>query len=152
MPIAEFNFGTLRYDWGDPRLAGFADNIAAVNKIAQRSDGFIWMIDDETMDAVQNDPNGPLKDRPGTASTLSVWRDAESLWRFVNKTFHAKIMAKHDDWFVPGDRSHLVIWNVAQGHFPTVAEGMAQWEKLHTDGETDDVFGGARLRTLALGE
>ena len=152
MPIAEFNFGTLRYDWGDPRLSGFADNIAGVNKIAQRSDGFIWMIDNDTMDAVQSDPNGALKDRPNTASTLSVWRDAHSLWHFVEKTFHAKIMAQHDDWFVPGDRGHLVIWHVADGHLPTVAEGMAQWQKLQTHGDTAEIFGGARLRALAKGD
>ena len=120
-----------------------------VNGLAQRSDGFIWMIDDETMDAVQNDPNGALASRPGTASTLSVWRDPRSLWHFVEKTLHAKFMAKHDDWFVPGDRSHLVIWDVPDGHRPTVAEGMGQWAALQSNGETETVYGGIRLRHLA---
>lgn len=151
MPLAEFNFGTLRYAFGDPRLAGFQDNIERVNLVATRSDGFIWMVEDEVMDAVQNDPDGPLRDRPNTASTLSVWRDATSLWAFVHKTVHARIMAGHDAWFVPGDRGHLVIWEVPEGHIPTVAEGMANWEKLQSDGETETIFGGATLKRRAGG-
>jgi len=151
MAIAEFNFGTLRFPFGDPRLAGFSDNIARVNAIAQRSPGFIWMIDDDTMDAVQNDPNGALADRPNTASTLSVWQDAASLWHFVHKTMHAKIMAGHDDWFVRGDRGYLVMWHVAGDHRPTVAEGMARWHDLQQSGETGDIFGGTTLRRMAEG-
>ncbi len=27
MHLAEFNIGMLKYDWGDPRLADFADNL-----------------------------------------------------------------------------------------------------------------------------
>ena len=151
MPLAEFNFGTLKYPWDDPRIADFQNNIDRVNALAQRSDGFIWMLPEDDMDAVQNDPNGPLKDRPNTASTLSVWRDARSLWHFVDKTLHAKFLARGAEWYVPDDRSHLVIWRIAEGHRPTVAEGMDRWRDLMQLGPTDDVFGGRELRDYASG-
>ena len=40
--LAEFNIGTLKHDWDDPRVADFANNIDRVNAIAQRSPGFVW--------------------------------------------------------------------------------------------------------------
>lgn len=148
MPLAEFNFGTLKYAWDDPRLADFQNNLDRVNAIATRSPGFIWMLDEEGMDAVQNDPNGPLKDRPNTASTLSVWEDAYSLWTFVEKTLHARFLARGAEWFKADDRSHLVIWPVAHGHLPTVEDAMEKWHQLQAKGDSDSAFGGAWLRRL----
>jgi len=150
--LAEFNFGTLRYPWGDPRIAGFENAIAQVNAIASRSPGFVWQISDDDMDAVQNDPQGPLADRPLTASTLSVWTGAAPLYRFVTKTLHARIMARHDEWFVPGDRGFLVCWPVPAGHKPDVAEGMARWQEVQIGGDTDKVFGSKGLVAAALAE
>jgi hypothetical protein len=42
MHLAEFNFGTLAYPFGDPRIAGFEDAIDQVNDIGARSPGFVW--------------------------------------------------------------------------------------------------------------
>ncbi len=150
MPLAEFNFGTLKYDWDDPRLKDFQDNLDRVNNLGKRSPGFLWMLDGDSMEAEQQNWQGPLADRPNTASTLSVWRDAQSLWRFVDKTLHARFMARSDEWFKPDDRGHLVVWNVAEGHRPSVAEGMERWHDLQRFGPTETVFDGARLRALAL--
>jgi len=145
MAIAEFNFGTLKYPWGDARLADFQDNLDLVNGIAQRSDGFIWMLPEEDMDAAQSDPAGPLADRPNTASTLSVWESEAQLYAFVHKTLHARFLARGADWFVPGDAGHLVIWECAADHRPSVAEAMAHWRNLQENGAGADVFDGAEL-------
>lgn len=152
MHLAEFNFGTLRYPWGDPRIAGFEMAIDQVNCIAARSPGFVWRMPDDDMDAVQNDPDGPLADRPNTASTLSVWTGAAPLYRFVTKTLHARIMAGAPDWFVPGDSGFLVCWWVPEGHLPDVAEGMERWDVVQKHGETGKVFAAKGLRAAALAE
>ncbi len=149
MHLAEFNFGTLKHPWGDPRIAGFEDAVDQVNAIGARSPGFVWRMPDDDMDVVQNDPNGPLADRPNTASTLSVWEGAAPLYHFVTKTLHTRIMAGAPQWFVPGDSGHLVCWRVPAGARPSVAEGMAQWHRLQTCGETEAVFGAAHLKALA---
>lgn len=150
MPLAEFNFGTLKYPWDDPRLADFQDNLDRVNALGRRSPGFIWMLDSDAMETEQEDGQGPLADRPNTASTLSVWQDATSLWTFVEKTLHARFMKRSSEWFEPGDSGHLVVWQVPDGHRPTVAEGMAQWQALISDGPTPARFDGATLRRLAM--
>ena len=147
--LAEFNFGTLAHPWGDPRIAGFENAIAQVNAIAERSPGFVWRLSDDDMEVAQEDPHGPLAARPNTASTLSVWEDAESLYRFVTKTLHARIMKGAPDWFVPGDSGYLVCWWVPAGTRPDVAEGMAKWQRLQSTGETEEIFGAKGLRHLA---
>ena len=146
--LAEFNFGTLAYPWDDPRIAGFQNAIAQVNAIAERSPGFVWRLSDDAMEAAQEDAGGPLADRPNTASTLSVWEDADTLYRFVTKTLHARIMKGAPNWFVPGDSGFLVCWWVPQGTRPTVAEAMARWHDLQAGGETEEVFGAKGLRRL----
>ena len=148
--LAEFNFGTLKYDWSDPRLAGFENALDQVNAIGARSPGFVWRMPDDEMEHAQEDPQGPLKDRPNTASTLSVWEDAPSLYRFVTKTLHARVMKGARDWFVVGDSGHLVCWFVEAGHRPTVDEGMAQWRKLQAYGETENLFDAKGLKARAL--
>ncbi len=150
--LAEFNFGTLRYPWGDPRIAGFEAALDQVNAIAARSPGFIWRMPDDDMDAAQTNPDGPLADRPNTASTLSIWTGAAPLYRFVTKTLHARIMAGRKAWFVPGDSGFLVCWWVPAGHRPDVAEGMARWRHLMQAGDTCEIFSGKGLQRAALAE
>ena len=147
--LAEFNFGILRYPWGDPRISGFENAVAQVNAIGARSPGFIWRMPDDEMEAAQYDPEGPFNDGPHTASTLSIWEDPATLYRFVTKTLHARIMKGAPDWFVPGASGHLVCWWVPQGHRPDVAEGMAKWHILQAQGESENIFGTNRLKALA---
>ena len=40
--LAQLNIGRIRYDIDDPRVADFANNLALVSGIAERSAGFIW--------------------------------------------------------------------------------------------------------------
>ena len=141
MPLAELNFGTLRHDWDDPRVAPFVEAVDKVNDIARRSPGFIWMLGDDEMGAAQKDPDGPFGDNKRVASTLSVWEDAASLMAFVHKTLHQRFMARAADWFEPGDRSHLVMWPVAVGHRPTLAEGLERFRQWQAEGDTPMAFG-----------
>jgi hypothetical protein len=152
MHLAEFNFGTLAYPWDDPRIAGFQNAIEQVNAIGARSPGFIWRLPDDAMEFEQEDPTGALIDRPNTASTLSVWADPTSLWNFVTRTLHARIMKGAPDWFVPGDSGHLVCWWVPTGYRPTVAEAMSHWRDLQSMGETKKVFSASMLSQLAARE
>ena len=149
MHLAEFNFGTLKHPFDDTRIADFQDNIERVNAIAERSPGFVWRLSDDDMEADQDDPNGPLSHRPNTASTLSVWADAASLYQFVEKTLHAHFMRRAEEWFMADDRGHLVMWWIEEGMRPTVAEAMQRWEKLQAEGPGDHGFGASELKRLA---
>lgn len=148
--LAEFNFGTLRYPWDDPRIAGFQNAVEQVNAIGARSPGFVWRMPDDEMEQAQNDPHGPFRDGPHTASTLSIWESPATLYQFVTRTLHARIMKGAPDWFEPDDSGHLVCWWVPMGARPSVAEAMAKWHILQSDGETENVFSASGLKKLAL--
>ncbi len=149
MPLAEFNRGVLRHDWGDPRIAEFADNLDRVNAIAQRSDGFIWQLPEADMDAAQNDPAGPLGGNPRTASTLSVWRDLACLERFVFHTLHKRFHDRRATWFAQGQGLRLVLWPVPEGHLPDIAEAVERFDLLAREGDSDAAFGWDHARRLA---
>ncbi len=143
--LAEFNFGTLKYDWDDPRVAEFTDNLDRVNAIAEASPGFVWRMDDDNMDEGQNDIDGVFDGNGRAASTLSVWKDAASLHKFVWKTVHGEFFRKRRDWFAADGNSNLVLWWVPAGHKPTLKEGMERFEHLMQNGETDYAFGWKHL-------
>lgn len=138
--LASLNFGTLKYDWDDPRIAAFQNALDMVNAIGQRSPGFVWMMEEDDMDAAQTDRAGPFGDNPRTASTLSVWEDGASLMSFVHKTLHAKFLARGAEWFEPDDRGHVVLWHVAEGYRPSLVEGMERFRLWQAKGDTADAF------------
>lgn len=149
--LAEFNIGVLKYDWDDPRVADFADNLDRVNGIAKASPGFVWMLEEAAMDAAQRDATGPLGGNPRTASTLSVWTDAASLRHFVWKTVHKRFYDRRAEWYDPTDALRLVMWWVPVGHRPDVAEAADRLALLERQGDTDRAFGWSGLEGGAHG-
>lgn len=141
MQLAEFNKGVLKYDWDDPRIADFADNLDFVNGVARRADGSVWTLDEASMDAAQTDANGPLGGNPRTASTLSVWRDLASLEHFVWNTVHKRFLDRSGEWFDPHQGLRMALWWVPDGHKPTVEEAVVRFDHLQKHGDTDFAFG-----------
>ncbi|MEM9968664.1 MAG: DUF3291 domain-containing protein [Pseudomonadota bacterium] len=148
--LAEFNLGELKYDWDDPRVKGFVDGLDVVNRVAMRSDGFIWMLGPDEMEAAQNDPKGPLGGNPRIASTLSVWRDAASLEHFVWNTIHKRFYDRKAEWYDAVESLRLVMWWVPHGHYPTVFEAMDRFRHLQSHGETQHAFGWRLLEDAEL--
>lgn len=141
MQLAEFNRGVMRHDWDDPRMQDFVGGLDLVNAVAARSDGFLWRLPDEDMEAAQLDPAGPLGGNPRLASTLSVWRDFAALRHFVLRTVHRRFMDRGEEWFAPGQGLRLVMWTVQDGHRPSVAEAAERFALLEAHGDTDRAFG-----------
>lgn len=142
MHLAEFNIGTLRYDWDDPRVADFLDNLERVFDIARRAPGYVWHLENDDMEAAQLDRDGPLGGNPRTASTLSVWTDAASLKRFVWQTVHKTFYDRRDEWYDPAEQGvRLVMWWVPEGHRPDIAEAVERYRHLESAGESDYAFG-----------
>ncbi len=142
--LAEFNIGTLQYDWEDPRVADFRDNLDRVFALAERSPGYIWHLGEAEMEAAQLDANGPLGGDPRTASTLSVWRDLPSLEHFVFRTLHKRFYDRRAEWYGPQSAwggHRLVMWWVPAGHRPSIQEAAARLEQLAREGDSDTAFG-----------
>lgn len=140
--LAEFNIGILKYDWDDPRVADFQNNLDRVFAIAERSAGYVWHLQGDEMEAAQLDPNGPLGGNPRTASTLSVWQDLDSLKHFVWNTVHKRFYDRRMEWYDPAEQGlRLVMWWVPEGHRPSMAEAVARLKLRETKGDSDAAFG-----------
>jgi len=142
--LAHLNWGRLRYGWDDPRTAPFSNAIDTVNQIAERSDGFLWRLQDEAMEAEQVGPDGAFGGDPLVASTLSIWRDAASFVQFVRHTVHARFMTRAGEWFLPGE-SGLVLWWCHKTARPTVQDGLMRHRMMCEIGPSSDAFGWAEL-------
>lgn len=144
--LAEFNFGTLKYDWDDPRLAGFVEGLELVNGLAARAEGFVWRLSDDEMEAAQNDPAGVFGGRPRVASTLSVWLTPAALENFVWNTVHRQFYNRKAEWYDAEGNGNMVLWWVPAGHRPCVDEGMARWRQWRATGESDRAFSWSHLK------
>ena len=137
MQLAELNVGYALYPLDDPRMAGFMDNLDALNALAERSSGYIWRMKSDSGNATDLAVPGD----EAMISNMSVWENVESLGDYVFNTIHAKFYEKRPAWFENMTRHHFVMWWVEDGHIPTLEEAMQKLAHLQEHGSTDDAFG-----------
>jgi len=137
MPIAQLNVARFRRPKDDPANAGFMDALDHVNAQADAADGFIWRLVGEGDNATD------LEALPGDADfivNLSVWRDVASLEAFAyRQADHRAVLGRRGEWFEPMEPA-LALWEVPEGHVPSVAEAMAKLVKLGREGPSMAVF------------
>ncbi len=146
MHLAQFNISKNRYPLSDPRMKEFLDNVERVHRAAEQIDGFIWRLHDETGHAM----NIRVYDDPDILPNLTVWRDVESLERFVWKTVHSRLYARRDEWFAGIEAAKFVMWWIPEGHRPPMSEGRERLEYLRAHGPSDHAFGWDRLPAANL--
>jgi hypothetical protein len=134
--LAQLNIGIIRGPMDSPVMADFAANLERINALAERSPGFVWRLQTEDGDATAI---RPFEDE-NMLVNMSVWRDVDSLNSYVYSSAHVEVMRRRREWFERMTEAFLVLWWVAQGHRPTVAEGVAKLEILRTKGPTPEAF------------
>lgn len=134
--LAQLNIGRVRYDLDDPRMADFTDNLALVNGIAERSDGFVWRYVDESGNATNTRPYAD----PRIIVNFSVWVSVEALERFVWQTVHKRFYGRRPDWFEHFEGPSMVLWWVPVGHRPSMDEAAARLAHLTQHGPGDHAF------------
>ena len=144
--LAQLNIGKFRFPTDDPRMAGFMQNLDRVNAIAERSEGFVWRLKDESNNATAIRP----PDDPDMAVNLSVWDSAEALEKFVWNTVHARFYNAKASWFEKAAEAHFVMWTIPAGHVPTLGEAKARLEHLRRHGDSDHAFGWSHLPSVKL--
>jgi len=139
MQLAQLNIAESRYPMSDTRLDGFTGKIDAINALADRADGFIWRLTDDDTDI-----DGALSLRlPGNDTTLvnmSVWENLKSLYDFIYKTAHAKVMQSNFQNFIPFVKNHYVLWWVEDGHIPNLTEANSRLEAIRKNGPNLSAF------------
>jgi hypothetical protein len=135
--LAQLNVGRVRYELDDPRMAGFVKNLDLVNGIAERAQGYIWRLKDETGNAMS------IRgfDDPRIILNISVWENIEALERFVWQTVHGRFYGRRQEWFDAFDGPHFVMWWIPVGHRPTVAEALERRAHLAVKGSSEFAFG-----------
>ena len=143
--LAEFNIARVRYPLDDPRMAEFLDNVQRVNALADQIEGFVWRLHDESGHAM----NMRVYDDATILPNLTVWENVEALERFVWQTLHGRFYRRRAEWFEPM-QPPIVLWWIAAGHRPTMAEGVERLEHLKAYGSTEFAFGWEQLERAKL--
>ncbi len=145
--LAQLNIGRIRYEVDDPRMAGFVDNLASVNAIAERSPGFVWRYTDESGNATST---RPYDGDPMMAVNMSVWENVELLEKYVWQTVHKRFYAQPPRVVRDDGRALSVMWWVPAGHRPTIQEAIERLEHLKANGPSDHAFAWESLPSAQL--
>lgn len=144
--VGHLNIIRFRYDWDAPELAEFVAAIETVNAVADRAPGFVWRMKDEDAGAnPDNDANRVFGVAERFGATLSVWESAEVLEAFTHRTLHNTYLKRRSEWMLPQPGPSYVIWPIAAGHIPTMAEARGRLERLAVQGPSDDAYDFAYL-------
>ncbi|MHA1190029.1 MAG: DUF3291 domain-containing protein, partial [Alphaproteobacteria bacterium] len=143
--LAQLNIARWQYRADDPRAADFINNVERINGLAERSDGFVWRLSDESEFG-----SVPLLADPALIATMSVWESPEMLEKFVWQTVHKKFYNRKGEWFAPMGEAHFVMWWVDQGHHPTAQEAADRLQYLREHGPSDHAFGWESLPQVQL--
>jgi len=144
--LAQLNIGRFRFPTDDPRMTGFMDNLDRVNAIAERSEGFVWRLKDDSNNATSFRPFAD----PDIAVNLSVWESAEALEKFVWNTVHARFYNAKASWFEKASAPHFVMWTIPAGHVPTLDEAKLRLDHMTQHGDSDFAFGWEHLPHIKL--
>ena len=143
--LAQFNIARIRYPLDDPRMAEFVDNVDRVNRLAEKIEGFVWRLKDDSGHAM----NMRVYDDPTLLPNLTLWEHPQALERFVWQTLHGRFYRRREDWFAPIE-TPLVMWWVDAGARPTMAEGVRRRDHLIAQGPSDYAFGWENLSDAEL--
>ena len=77
--VATVNIAIARYQYDDPRFAGFVDNLDRINAIADGSNGFVWRYISDDDDATRLrlfGKSGRVEHGDGHGSGIGAWLQA----------------------------------------------------------------------------
>lgn len=134
--LAQLNIGRLVAPLEDPQIKDFAQALAAMNLLAESSDGFVWRLKDEIGNAttIQVFPD------PLMIVNMSVWESLETLQHYAYQSGHVQYLRRRREWFEPIQSAHLVLWWIPQGHTPTLDEAKERLHHLDTHGDSEFAF------------
>jgi hypothetical protein len=133
--IAQLNTAHMRAPLEHSLMAGFAQQLDAINALADAHPGFVWRLTGE-------DPNDPAIQSLGENRlvNISVWRDIAALSDYAYRSDHAAALRRRSDWFLPQSQASLVLWWVEAGTIPTIAQAVQRLEELRRLGPSPRAF------------
>lgn len=134
--LAQLNIAKTVFAIDSAELAGFVQNLDRINRIAEKSEGFVWRLKDDSNNAM----NLRMFNDSSLLINMSVWEDIESLFQFVYQSEHVEIFKRRREWFPAMTEMHMCLWYVPEGHLPDIAEAEERLSYLRKNGETPYSF------------
>ena len=134
--LAQLNIGIIKGPMDSPVMADFAANLDRINALAEDSPGFIWRLKTDDGDATAIRPF----ENENMLVNMSVWRDVESLNKYVYGSAHVDMMRRRREWFERMQEFFVVLWWVRSGERPSVDDAIAKLELLRTKGPSPEAF------------
>jgi hypothetical protein len=134
--LAQINIAHLLAPIDSPLLADFVADIDYINSIAEKSQGFVWRLKDESGNATDINPF----DNETIIVNMSVWESIDHFKKFVYESGHVEVFKKRAKWFSKMNTPHTAMWWVPAGYLPTAQEGKEKLEFLAKNGDTIDSF------------
>ena len=144
--LALYTFGIFKKPADDTANEGFHSRNDPLLKLVDSSHGMIARSGYEGEPGpvswgIQVYPRFYVEQGDGySPSTLSVWRDLESVFAFTYFGLHAEALAHGREWFQKPEWPPYVLWWMKAGDQPTWAEGVARHEYLHDHGPSAFAF------------
>lgn len=134
--VAQLNVARAMAPLDSPRLRDFMTALDAINALAEGSPGFVWRLKSESGNATDI----KVGDDPNLIVNMTVWATVESLFDFVYRSAHTKVMARRRDWFERPVEAYQVLWWIPAGHCPTIDEAFARLDHLRRHGPSARAF------------
>ena len=134
--LAQANLAIARYPMDDAAMASFVERLDEINALAESSNGFVWRMQGEEMDAEAQ----AVFDEPRALFNLTVWQDLECLQNYVYRSAHGDVLRQRSQWFEKPARAPFVLWWIDAGHLPTITEAHERFVKLWEDGPGESAF------------
>lgn len=139
MQLAQLNIAESLHPMMDAKMSTFTGRIDAINALADRSEGFVWRLKDGDV-AIDGALSLRLPDNETALVNMSVWESLKSLYAFIYKTAHVKVMEANRENFVPLVKNNFVLWWIEKGHIPSLAEAKDKLDAIRTHGATKAAF------------
>ena len=136
--LAQVNVALLRAPLDASGMAGFAAAFDPVNRVAERSPGFVWRLQDGGHAPVVEDGAGLW------FVNVSLWRSYEDLHAFTYRSQHGALLRHRARWCRPTPPPSTALWWVADDDRPDAAEGRRRLAVLRSQGPTPQAFGPRR--------
>ena len=134
--LAQVNIGRILGPIDSGVMADFVANLNPINELAEKSDGFIWRLKDDTNNATSI----KIYDDDFIIVNMSVWENIETLFEYVYKSNHVEFFKRRKEWFEKMPQMHMALWYVPADKRPTVAEAVERIDYLRKHGETPYAF------------
>jgi hypothetical protein len=137
--VAQLNIARVTAPLDSPEMKDFMNGLDPINHLADRSPGFVWRLVGPDAALGATDLRGPFGD--DVLVNMSVWETVEALRAFTYHSEHLEYLRRRREFFHhDGIATHLVLWNVPEGHIPTLDEAAAHLDHLTAHGPTRHAF------------